>query len=1121
MRMLDGERAADHPAVEYIARSSPARTAHRGTELPGRRLLGRDGELALLRAALTEARSGAGGLVLVSGEPGIGKTRLTEELADEARGAGIRVLRGRCWEAQGAPAYWPWVQVLRTYIREQHDDGSPSVQSATRLLARLDPVSEPGAASPDPEASSFQLFDSLAECITAIARHGPLLLVLEDLHASDEASLIGLNFLAREASRTPSLIIGTYRDEDARRSAATGRIISQLVREGQRVDLGPLDVPAVTELVEAATGIRPTVENATAIQQATGGNPFFLEQLVPLLVEDGGSLRIRERAVPEQLRDAVRWRLEPLPGDVLDTLGFAAVLGREFDLGLLQEVLDADLERLLSHLSIASDAGILRGVAGTPTRSEFVHALVRDTVYDALPVADRLNWHARVASVLARRRELSLPVAVDELAHHHIAAGPLVDPSTAIASSSEAAQRAMTIYAYDDAVLHLSNAYRLLEETETDAAVRCEMLLELGEAQRRSGDPITARGSYRRAAELAEQASAPDLLERAALGYAAGAEGYGFVDRADRYLIELLERALRDLGDREDSVRAHLLARLALALYYTPFDQRRQEVCREARTLAERIGDEGAAVLSRYVEHWTQLHVDDPQERVGAAEEISRRAAAVGDRDLFLRGVHLRLVTALELGDIATVDGELDRYERVSQQLRRPDHDWHVLVLRSMRAFVAGELDEAERLAFGALDVGQRAQGEVASVLFGVQVCTIRWVQERLHEVEPAIRLFVERYPSSAWAPATVLAALASGRRDEARAVLDRLSENDFESLPREGNWIVMLCHLAVAVAELGADEHASVLYRLLEPHAGRVAVANAGATCYGSTSTFLGLLAATAGDTSAAEEHLRTGLTQNRAMGHRPMTVWTLLEYAELLAIRGEDDDLERAEQMRADALSQAEQIGIAGLRPRLTRPPTPRSGDAPSERSVAATEAVFQKEGDYWTVVFEGRTTRLRDGKGPRYLARLLAAPHQELYSLDLVAGPGGESHPAKREGGLPVLDQQARSAYRQRLRDLAEDLEEARECNDIGRVGVIEDEIDALTTELTRAIGLGGREREAGSPAERARVSVTKVVRATIRRIEGSDPALSHHLQTTVRTGTFCTYAPDTRHPLVWRT
>lgn len=1082
--------------------------------------------MALLLQALDHARSGTGSVVLISGEPGIGKTRLTEELSASARESGVRVLRGRCWEAEGAPAYWPWVQVLRAYIREEHDRGDPAVQAAMRLLSRFDPVAAPGAPSPDPEASSFQLLDSLAECVAAVARDGPLLLVLEDLHAADEASLIGLTFLAREASQTASLIVGTYRDEDARRSPATGRVVSQLLREAQRFDLGPLDASAAADLVENGTGVRLSDEEAEQVREATGGNPLFLEQVLPLIADEGSLRQIRDWRVPEGLRDAVRWRLEPLPEEVRSTLSFAGVLGREFDLGLLQEVLDCDLERLLAHLTVAAEAGIVRGASGAPTRFEFVHALVRETIYEDLPMADRLTLHERVAAVLARRRELSVPVAVDELAHHQIAAGPLMDPSVAITTSRDAARRAMAIYAYDDAVLHLSNAYRLLEDNETDAVARCEMLLELGEAQRRSGSPMAASESYRRAAQLAEEACAPELLARAALGCAADLGGYGFVDRADRSLIELLERALHEFGDRDGSIRVRLLAKLAIELYYTPFEERRKEASRQARELAERIGDEAAAVLARYVEQWATLGEDDLEERSLAAEEVSRRAAAVGDRDLFLRGIHLRLVTALEQGDIATVDAELDRYERISHQLRRPDHDWHVQILRSMRAFMAGDLDEAERIAFDAVDAGQRAQGEVAPVLFGVQVCTIRWMQDRLHEVEPAIRLFVERYPSSAWAPATVLAALASGRRDEALAILDRLSEDGFSGLPREGNWVVMLCHLAVAVAELGAEDHASNLYRLLRPYVGRIAVANAGATCYGSTSTFLGLLAATAGDTAAAQEHLRAGLAQNRAIGHRPMAVWTLREYAELLLRLGGEDDVARAEEMSADAGAQAEEIGIAELRSRLSQPP--RSAAAPEATNddadvgtVGTHEAVFRREGDYWTVVFDGRTTRIRDGKGPRYLARLLAAPHQELYSLDLVAGPGGEIHPAAREGGLPVLDAQARTAYRQRLRDLAEELEEARERNDIGRVSAIEDEIDALTTELTRAIGLGGRERVAGSPAERARVSVTKVVRGTIRRIAESDPTLGHHLQTTVRTGTFCAYAPDSRHPLTWRT
>lgn len=1060
-----GRRPLDLLAGTVTRSGAPTATA----------VIGREAELSQLERTVDDAVAGRGTLVLIAGEAGIGKTRLADEIVHRAAQRDVTALRARCWEGGGAPALYPWGRLLRAI-----PDASPDVATLLRTLTA-------GAAAAGPVG--FELLDALAGCLLGLAVDRPLLVVVEDLHAADTATLTALHLLADALPDVPLAFVGTYREEDARRAPEVSRALADLGRRGCVLRLMGLEVDAVAAMLASGRSPVPPRHVVERLTHATGGNPFFIEQIAPLL--DGTQ---RSLPIPEQVREVIRWRLEPLDDEVRDLLATGSVLGPDFDMATLSSVTQRPAATILAQLAAATASGLVRPSADSRLRYGFVHSLVRETLYEDLPADRRHELHLGVAELLS---VASPQGRVAELAHHRLAALPLGDANRAVIAARTAAARACELCAYDDAAELYRRVVQLIDAGLASDRDLCGALLDLGAAQRLGGDTTASRTTFLAAVDLASNG---DQLAEAALGYASGLGGHGFVDRGDDTVIALLERAERQLGPADTPLRARVLARLAIELYYTPAAARRELLSQEATDIAGRVGDEHATLVARFGRAWCRVGPDDVDERRTLASELTELAVRVGDNEMALRAEHLRLATALDAGDMVEVDRALERYARLTDRVRQPLYQWHLEVLRAMRAFVAGDLDASEQHAQSALELGLPVQGDTAVLLYGVQLCTIRWAQGRMDEIEPAIRVFVEQYPTSAWRPALAIAATATGRLDEGRVLLDQLAANDFAGIPRDGNWLVECCYLAIPCAVLGDAGRAEVLYELLLPHAGRAAVANAGAVCYGSVSTFLGMLAATAGRTDDARRHFQAGSVHNLAMGHRVMATWTLARQAELLTTAGD----RRAGTVHRDATVGARELGIS-----TDLSVTPAADPGPD----LDVRAVFRREGQFWTVVYGDTSCHLKDGKGPRYLAQLLANPGQRIAAIDLV---GTDTIRADGSAG-PALDAQAKAAYQQRLRDINAERDEAEEFHDLGRVAALDEEMAALVAELNRALGLGGRDRPTVSPLERARVSVTKLLKQTLRRLAEADPALGAHLDAAVRTGTFCVYAPST--PIRW--
>jgi tetratricopeptide (TPR) repeat protein len=1102
-----GEPAPAGPAVSLASRDR------------SRPFVGRERELDELRAALGEAARGRGGVFLLGGEPGIGKSRLMEVVALLAQELGWVVLTGRCWDGGGAPAYWPWVQIVR---------------AAGGDLDELMTTAQGTSDSLEPEVARFQLFDAVARFLDGRARDTPLLVLIDDLHAADEPSLHLLRFVASSAEDRRVVVIGAYREGEPR-TLQRAELFGEVARLGWRIPLRGLSTPDVASFLAQVGGEAPSDEVVDRVRAVSGGNPFFLGEIVRELVAQGQLHTADEatmRRLPEEVRAIIRRRFDALSSDSVSTLRTAAVLGRDLDLKVLAEASSLSLERIAAVLDEAVPLGILAEDAREAGQYSFAHDLVRETLYEDLPPATRMELHLQAGRVSERVYRDDLGPHLAEIAHHFAQAAPLGDVDRAIGYSLRAADRATAVFAYEDAAALLERALPLLPPAVDTERRRAEVLMRLGNARTKSGDTEGGRACYERVAVLARAMGDPTLLAEAALAHVTRGSparlGFGALivtslfDAGTRS-VALLEEAERALPPEDSSLRARTLARLAAELYQFRQTERSDALSHEAVDMALRLGDPEALVEALHGRHWATLGPDSIDERLANAQEMLLVATGAMREEAAFLARHARLHCRLELCDISGVDAELSAMEQLSARIQQPFHFWHVASLHGMRALLQGRPAEAERIVGDALEFGQVRQSEDVSYMHEqAQLVAIRWTQGRMEEVRDRIRDHGERHPEiPRWRNALLAAELGDERA--ARAELERHARRGFTDLPRDGLWILHACGLAQACVLIGDERRAELLYDQLAPFADRNAI-SISTLAFGPVSMRLGSLSALLGRWEQAERHFDDAAERCDALGARAISAMLLVERARMFLARAGRDDVERARASLDASLAISDDLGLPGIaeRARAIAPGRAwrRAGVGGGHDETAGGPSLFRREGQYWTVRHRGEMARLLDRKGMRYLGELLHYPGREVHVLELmrVVEPGAPqpSEPGSDAAGREaaeeaILDPRAKREFRQRLLDLEEDLDEAESRHDIERASRVKLEIDAISHELASAAGLGGRDRRMPSPAERARVSVTKAIRGAVRAIAADCPELGRHLEASVRTGRLCSYAP----------
>ncbi|HEU4975308.1 MAG TPA: AAA family ATPase [Baekduia sp.] len=1163
--------------------------------------VGRARELERLEPLLARAARGRRQVILLGGEPGIGKTRLARELAVSAHARGATVLQGRCDEDLRMP-YQPFVEALGHLVEhaapgmlERHvvEHGGELSRLVGALARRLPDVPPPRAG--DGDAERYVLFSAVCGLLEAEQEQRPVLLFLDDIQWADAPTLQLLRHLAAGDPRLRLTILGTFRTTELDDGHPLARVLADLRREPDvtRLDLEGLPARAVAELARDATGqeLDPAaLDAAEALRRRTSGNAFFVTEILRHHAEgaadDAGSgalppaADLLAAAVPGSVRDVLDRRLGRLGAERREALAAAAVLGAEFDLTLLGRMLDG--ERGPELAAEAADAAAEAGLAVAPRRPgepwAFAHALIVTALYDGLGAARRGRLHRRAADALEEAvaaRSGTGPAAVrpasappdgraSELARHWLNAEP-GDLTRALHWTTLAARHACSQLDPDDGVRWFRQALELHGQLGgEDDVTRCELLIGLGDAERQAGDS-EFRTTLLEAAALARRLGDGPRLVRAVL-----ANSRGFVSASgvvDDERLAALEDALVAVGPDDGADRAVLLATLAAELAFSPADRsRRVALSDEALALARRLDDADALsrVLSlRFVTLWLP---ETLEERLANSEENVAAARRSGGPVAEFHAVHWRAAAAVEAGRVADAWRDVEHEAALAERLRQPTMRWLATYDRGNLEIIAGRLEEAEQHAHQALEIATASAQPDALPFFTSQLTNIRYEQGRLAELQPLIAQVVSDNPGiPAFRAVLALACCEGDLDDEARRLLAHEAATGFSELPPDVTWLPGLAIYAEVAAHLQHRVAAETLHALLVPCAGQVVFS--GISAWGTVDHHLGALAAVLGRHDEAEEHLRRAAELNAALRAPIWAARTELALARLLLQRDRSDDRERGRALLERAATAAQRLGSATLARRAagllgfeqaigalpielaTKPPggapaPPRAAttngrrDArPEEPAAPGPRATLRLEGEIWAVRgADGSVVRLKDRKGLQYLAALLERPDAEIHALDLVHGPAGAGAargsagpaPTAAEGAVisdggdagELLDDAAKAAYRERLAALEDDLEEAERFNDVERAARLREEREFLAAELARAVGLGGRDRRAGSAAERARVNVTRAIRGAVKAIAEHDPRLGHHLERSVRTGLFCVYQPGPAGPDAWQ-
>ncbi|GAA0391720.1 LuxR family transcriptional regulator [Acrocarpospora corrugata] len=1052
-------------------------------------LIGRDHPAGLLRAEIGRAADSHGGLVLVTGEAGIGKTTLVTGAVEEARRLGALVLSGSCWHSEGAPGFWPWVQVVRGLRRSATAEEWEAAAAAAggNLTALLGEQPAPGS------AEAFQLYDAVTVALVSVSQRRPVVVVLDDLHWADTASLRMLEFAARHTWFERLLLVGTYRDVEVESGGhPLESLIMPLLAKATTVTLTGLSRDEVGALMARTAGREPEPELAAEVHRRTGGNPFFVEQTARLW-RSGGSVS----AIAPGVRDALQRRFSLLPPVLVELLTSASVLGREFHREVLAATSGTPPGRVSSLLNQAVNARLV--VAGEDGRFSFAHDLVRETLYATIEGTEARRRHAAVIRALDESAALTEWIFPADQAHHAYLAGDALDPARVVRSLREAEHDAARRLSAEEGLGHLRRAFEV--SAMLDPRSRAMIALDLGEALDHFESAEESRRVFGTAVELARQVDEPGLLARVALSlYRTVGPGW-HIGRSPQLADDLIREA-------------HARMLKVPIQDATPLAALADELTTHVVTLARRDNDDDALTFGLNSRHDVVWRLGSAAERTAITEEMGEAARRRGDRDGEHFAASLRWVSLLEQGDPAYLD-QYDASTTFAERQSMPRMAFAAFIDQSIITTLMGRFEEAETFLQQAID----AAGEKGEFYFTFMNNHLRWafllLQGRFDELaELHIRLGDDGHPYPG-----LLQGITSLHRGDIPAGLRMLPELVPGEDPYPRSFMPLgLRFLAHAAAVSGDADLCAWTRSALAPFRGQWLLSLYGCDISGPVDLWLARIDAAQGRFTEAVTEFTAAYQSADRLKARPWSIEARAQLAATLLRRGDGDDVSMAKELLDGVERDAVDVGMRQVVAQARR--MRREADADTGAvSAPKPSGVFRMESGVWSLGFGGLTVHMPDAKGLRDLYYLLGSPGGDIPAVRLLDPEGGEVVvAARRLGGDAVLDEEAKTRFRRRLTQLDDEIDRATELGDDRRAIAFDRERQALLSELRAAAGLAGRDRRLGDEAERARKTVTARIRDTLRKLDERHPELAVHLRSAVSTGATCRYQPE--REIDWR-
>jgi tetratricopeptide (TPR) repeat protein len=890
------------------------------------RFVGREDELRSLISRWGRAGDGEGQVVTISGEAGIGKSRLVHRFREEIAAS------PHLWLQAGAGAFFqstPFYPVTEL-VRQLTDVGSATepiaqLESALRAvglnaseaipllapLLNLQPSLENPQSAMSAEQQRRRLLATLVEWLLRAARDRPLVVVIEDLHWVDPSTLELIQLLVEQGATAPLLLLYTARPEFRPPWPQRAHHL-QLTLD--RLSSG--EVRAIVGAVAADHAHALADETIAMLVERTGGVPLFVEELTRAVLESGAA-GPDTRVIPATLHDSLMARMDRL-GEAKELLQLGAVVGSEFSYELLRAVYPVPEQKLRAGLQSLADAELIY-VRGLPPDANYQikHALIRDTAYEALLKSRRKEIHRIVANTIDEKFPALKEAHPEVLARHWTEGG---DGVRAIEYLQIAGEQAATRAAHAEAIAHFSEALDWLERLPgpLDEAQRCSLLLELGREQRKAGETLKAQETLIRSAEVAQaygdyETVANVALELVRMTYQIGLSS----DSALRFLGEMLRR----VAPADSVLRAKILGGMAIVCGVTGVQSVALEYAEQGIAMSRRLNSAEVLELNLQGANYALQGPQDLDRRLANARERAELSktliAGKTFRDQLPDGQIDLAEYLLERGDLQASDAEFSAWTKLVELMQRPFEQCIIAGRGAARALMSGAFEQSEKLAKQALEIGQRLRADnVAAGLYGLQMFALSRERGELRQLEPLVRLFVQQNSSAdTWRPGLAVIYSELGRTEEARVEFEHLAVHNFDDLPLDALWMGSVTYLADVCVYLGDKARASLLYRMLLPFDGRNVVIGYAVACHGALSRYLGSLAATLERWDDAVHHFEDALAMNARMEAWPWLAHTQYQFAIMLLKRGVPSDRDRAFSLLDSALATANRLGMGAL--------------------------------------------------------------------------------------------------------------------------------------------------------------------------------------------------------------